>query len=139
MQKTPPLPIRFAWSAALKTAAILLVVALVMGSGLVPCAFARATHLPCPGCGSTRAVAALFRGDLAGVLHMNPLGPVMALVLGLLALEAIVSVLKTGDARLVGSTRAGRFLTRALVVVTALDVLLWIARFFGAFGGPVPV
>ena len=130
---------RFAWTAALKTAAILLVIALVMGSGLVPCAFARVTHLPCPGCGSTRAVAALLRGDLTGVLHMNPLGPVMALVLGLLAVEAIVSVLKTGDARRVGSTRAGRFLTRAPVVITVLDVILWIARFFGAFGGPVPV
>jgi hypothetical protein len=130
---------RFAWSAALKTAALLFAVALVLGSGLVPCAFARVTHLPCPGCGSTRAVVALLHGDLAGVLHMNPLGPVMALVLGLLAIEAIISVLQSGNASRVGSSRAGRFLTRALIVITALDVVLWIARFFGAFGGPVPV
>jgi hypothetical protein len=134
---------RFAWTAALKTAGILVAIALVLivggGSGLVPCAFARATHHPCPGCGSTRSVVALLHGDLAGVLRFNPFGPVMALVLGLLGVETVVTVLRRGDTRAIGSTRAGRFLTRALVAVAALEIALWVARFFGVFGGPVPV
>jgi hypothetical protein len=28
---------------------------------------------------------------------------------------------------------------RGIVVIAALELVLWIARFFGAFGGPVPV
>ncbi len=130
---------RIAWVPALKAAAAMLAFAFVMGSGVVPCAFARATHLPCPGCGSTRAVHALLHGDLAGVMRFNPLGPVMAVVLGLMAIDTLVVVLRDGSARRVATTRVGKLLSRALIVVALLEVALWIARFFGAFGGPVPV
>ena len=37
------------------------------------CALSRVTHLYCPGCGGTRAVAALLRGDLLTSLQANPL------------------------------------------------------------------
>ncbi len=37
------------------------------------CALSRVTHLYCPGCGGTRAVAALLRGDLVRCLRANPL------------------------------------------------------------------
>jgi hypothetical protein len=30
-------------------------------------------HLQCPGCGATRALAALLRGHIAAALHFNPL------------------------------------------------------------------
>lgn len=37
------------------------------------CVFSRATHLYCPGCGGTRAVRALLRGDLLTSLRSNPI------------------------------------------------------------------
>lgn len=37
--------------------------------------------LPCPSCGVTRAILWLIDGDIAGSLHTNPLGLVLALVL----------------------------------------------------------
>lgn len=37
------------------------------------CTLSRVTHLYCPGCGGTRAVAALLRGDLLTSLRANPI------------------------------------------------------------------
>lgn len=81
----------------------------------------------------------LLHGDLAGVFHYNPLGPVMALLLGVLGVQSLVSVLRHGDARGAGEGRVGTVVTRGIYVVVALELILWGARFLGAFGGPVPV
>ena len=139
LEKTSPARERLSWIPALRIAAVIAAMAFVMGSGVVPCGFAQTTHLPCPGCGSTRSVQALLHGDVLGAIRMNPFGPVMAVMLALLSIDAFVVVLRDGDTRRVGTTRSGRFLTRALVAIAVLEVLLWITRFFGAFGGPVPV
>src|SRR5262249_51130087 len=105
----------------------------------IPCAFASVFHRPCPGCGSTRAVVALLHGDLHGVLAYNPFGPVMAVLIGVLGLQAVASILVHGDFRGAGEGRVGFVVKRGIFVVVALELVLWIARFFGALGGPVPV
>lgn len=38
----------------------------------VPCPFRLVTGMPCPGCGMTRSVIALARGDLPGAWHFHP-------------------------------------------------------------------
>jgi hypothetical protein len=81
----------------------------------------------------------LFHGDLAGVLHTNPFGPFMAIILGVLVFQAITSMLFDGDFRRVAGGRSGKILTRAVIVIATLETILWMARFYGAFGGPVPV
>jgi hypothetical protein len=105
----------------------------------IPCAFARVFHTPCPGCGSTRAVLALVRGDLDGVLHTNPFGPVVAVLIAVIGLQSFVSVLVHGDFRGAGEGHIGLVVKRAIIVVAVLELTLWVARFFGALGGPVPV
>lgn len=37
-----------------------------------PCIFRKATGIYCPGCGSTRALRALFEGDFLAALRYNP-------------------------------------------------------------------
>lgn len=37
-----------------------------------PCVFRKATGIYCPGCGSTRALRALFAGDFFAALRYNP-------------------------------------------------------------------
>ncbi len=37
-----------------------------------PCVFRKATGIYCPGCGSTRALRALFAGDFLAALRYNP-------------------------------------------------------------------
>ena len=54
--------------------------------GRTLCPFALMTGIPCPGCGLTRSIAGLARGDLAASLSMHPFGAVLvmeAIVLGI--------------------------------------------------------
>lgn len=45
------------------------------------CIFKGLTGLPCPTCGSTRALGRLFSLDLAGALAMNPFATLVALLM----------------------------------------------------------
>lgn len=47
--------------------------------GFSICSFKLLTGLPCPTCGSTRALGRLFARDVAGALAMNPLATLLAL------------------------------------------------------------
>jgi hypothetical protein len=46
--------------------------------GLTLCPFARVTGMACPGCGLTRALAWLIRGDLGRTIFYHPMAPVIA-------------------------------------------------------------
>jgi hypothetical protein len=127
------------WGRAALTATGLAFFGTLLWAKAVPCAVATLTHQPCPGCGSTRAVLALFHGDVDGMLRTNPFGPFMAGVLAVLVYQAITSMLFDGDFRRVAAGRSGKVLTRVVIVIATLETILWIARFCGAFGGPVPV
>lgn len=48
-----------------------------LGPELTVCPSRRFLHLPCPGCGMTRAMAALARGDWAAVWSFHPLAPLI--------------------------------------------------------------
>jgi Protein of unknown function (DUF2752) len=53
---------------------------------LTLCVFKGLTGLPCPTCGSTRALGRLFALDFAGALAMNPFTTLVALVVAAWAL-----------------------------------------------------
>lgn len=50
-----------------------------LDAGPVLCLFRRFTGIPCPGCGLTRGVARLMRGELRQSLALHPLAPVIVL------------------------------------------------------------
>lgn len=64
-------------------------------TGKMPCMFHAMTGLYCPGCGGTRAVKALLRGDVWLSFCYHPLVPYMALV-GVIFLVSYAIYLKTG-------------------------------------------
>lgn len=109
----------------------------MLASGTWRCPTAALFHFPCPGCGSTRATLALFHADFKGVL-LNPLAPVMSLLFGLIMARAIYLEWVDGHTQRLGEG-FGALLTRALVLVAVLETVIWACRFFGFFGGPVPV
>lgn len=98
------------------------------------CPIYGALHVPCPTCGMTRAVRMLLWRDFAGATAMHPLvWIVMPILIGFLGVELF------GYARS-GTWGAGLRIPYARQILVGLALLLfvvWIARFYGAFGGPV--
>lgn len=64
-----------AMSRAMLATVALLGGAHLMGWSLWPCFFANTTGLPCPGCGMTRATAALLKGQWGLALQYHPFSP----------------------------------------------------------------
>jgi hypothetical protein len=91
-------------------------------------------HQPCPGCGATRALLLAARGDLHGSLHLHPLAlPAAALMVPTLFFFA------RAIARDEPAPKLPKPLRLAWTALVTLLVLVWIARFFGMFGGPAPI
>ncbi len=106
--------------------------------GLLPCPFAFVTGIPCPGCGLTRATKSLFALDVHAALRFHPL---VFLVLPTLAAWFGVNLfvyVRDGRWGWV-EERSGRGVTLAAAVLLLLTLSVWVARFFGAWGGPAPV
>jgi Protein of unknown function (DUF2752) len=87
------------------------------------CLFKGLTGLPCPTCGSTRAVARLFGLDLAGALAMNPIVTAVAVVIAAWALVDLALLPSRRSLRLELSPRLGQLL-RATAL--ALFFLNWV-------------
>ena len=61
------------WKQKLLLTAAYLCIILVFSLLNVPCLFQAFLHIPCPGCGMTRAVKAALRLDLAAAFHYHPM------------------------------------------------------------------
>jgi len=108
-------------------------------SGVFACPVARYAKMPCPACGSTRAIWAVLHGDLHEVLRMNPVAPIAVVLLAIVGARAVHATWTTGSARAATEGRVGNALTTALVWVVGVQILVWALRMFGLLGGPVPV
>ncbi len=60
------------------------------------CTFYAVTGLFCPGCGGTRSVFALFRGDFLRSLYMHPFVPYLVIVGGWFMLSQTVERISRG-------------------------------------------
>lgn len=106
--------------------------------GVPLCPFAAITHHPCPGCGMTRATLALLGGHFGDAVRLHPLAPLLApLVIAAFGYGAVEYVVR-GRAFTLEAVR-GPWVTVGALALTVLLLGVWIARFFGALGGPVPV
>jgi len=74
------------------------------------------TGIPCPTCGSTRAVGCLAHGDLPGAFAMNPLTTAAFLVLVPWALADLALLTRGRALGVAVSARAGHVLRLAVVV-----------------------
>lgn len=100
------------------------------------CPVALVLGVPCPICGMTRAVWLALRGDFAAATAMHPLVWLVAPLFATMLVLEVVGYLREG--RWGGSARV-RGSSFVFVAVATLLFMVWIARFFGALGGRVPV
>jgi hypothetical protein len=85
------------------------------------CVFKGLTGLPCPTCGSTRALARLFGLDLAGAVAMNPLATLVAVVMAAWALADLVLLPRHRSLKVEVSTRLGNWLRAAALLAFFLN------------------
>lgn len=102
--------------------------------GVPICPTALVLRQPCPGCGITRASAALAHGDLSGAMSLNPIAPVVVPLAAGLAIYGTLAYVLSGRSPM--NDRVP--MTLGIGLSVALTVV-WVMRWFGAFGGPVPV
>ena len=115
--------------------------ALAVRSDFPLCPLAGSFGIPCPGCGLTRATLALLHGDLLFALHLHPLvlllSPLVVVIAGATAWNLLRTPAATPSPQAIFSN--GRAMTALATIVLALTLGVWLARFAGFFGGPVPV
>jgi hypothetical protein len=112
--------------------------AVVLGAALEQtcCPCAGLFGVPCPACGLTRAAWLLARGDLPGALRLHPFAPLLLPVLAATCAGVVWGRFRRRPALPVGASA----LVQGLAGLLLLLVLgVWLARFWGAWGGPVPV
>jgi len=104
------------------------------------CPLASVFGVPCPGCGLTRATLALAHGDLEHALELHPLVFVLApLFVWAMSSAALSYVRGPRPARPMRRWLASRTVTVLASLLMLATLGVWGARFFGYFGGPVPV
>jgi hypothetical protein len=113
--------------------------ALPAALGAERCAIATLFHLPCPGCGMTRALRLLAAGRVDASLRMHPLAvPVLAAGV-LLVVSTVWATATLGSPIRVHRSLFGRVALAVAVFAYGATVGLWLLRWLGYFGGPVPV
>lgn len=93
-------------------------------------------RIPCPSCGMTRAARLACTGHFADATHVHPLWAVMLPVLAVAFIVEVVGYARTGTWGAAAERPAFRY---AFTAVFAALLIVWAARFMGAFGGPVPI
>jgi hypothetical protein len=123
---------------AVRLALLAAALAAAVALGIPLCPFAIVTRLPCPGCGLTRATLALLHGHLHESLRYHPLAVVVSpVVVGAFSYNAFTYIMQGRWSA--AEAAQGRWITLFAIVVGTAMIGIWIARFFGALGGPVPV
>ncbi len=61
------------------------------------CMFKTITHLPCPSCGTTRAMVLLVNGNMEASLLVNPFGVLLALAMVIVPLWILADMIRKND------------------------------------------
>lgn len=109
----------------------------LFASSVPLCPVAYSLHEPCPGCGLTRATFACAHGHFGDAYQFHPLVFVVLPILGVWTVTCVFRYLREGIA--LPPPRVSKFLSPATAVLWGLLIVLWVLRWRGYFGGPVPI
>ncbi len=98
-------------------------------SSATVCLFKTVTHLPCPSCGTTRAMVMLAEGNFRQSLMYNPFGAMLAIALIVFPLWIFTDGLRRKDSFFRWYTSTEHWITEKnwiAVPATAVLVLNWV-------------
>ncbi len=92
------------------------------------CLFKRLTNIPCPSCGSTRAVLTFLKGNFSDVLRWNPFGLILLLLLLITPFWIFGDILWKKSTLFDFYTRSEQFLRKPGIAGSAVLIVLanWI-------------
>ena len=93
------------------------------------CLFKTVTHIPCPSCGTTRAIVLLVNGQIKNSFMTNPFGILAALALVIIPLWIILDITRNKESFLKYYKLAEQFIIKnKWVSITAITIVLlnWI-------------
>lgn len=102
----------------------------------MPCVFQLLTGLYCPGCGGTRAIMSLLRGDVLTSFVLHPLVPYAAAVGGWFMLTQTIQRISKGRLSVGMKYRdvylwialglvAANFLVKNILLINGVDLIAW--------------
>lgn len=94
----------------------------------IPCLFRLTLGLPCPGCGMTRSLSALWRGDPALAFRYHPLGPLMFVLCALLLVAGLWQTLQPSPTSPLARIERVIDHTRVPLALLILVVAVWVVR-----------
>ncbi len=100
------------------------------------CPIAAVTGHPCPACGLTRATRLASKGLFLDATRMHPLVWLVVPFVVLVVVVELAGYVRTGA---FGASAKVRAVKPTMVILAVAMFALWVARFFGALGGPVAV
>ena len=99
------------------------------GSGMGICIFKHITGIPCPSCGSTRAVKALLHGDFIGSIVLNPIGILVAVIMIVLPVWLIVDITQNKQSLYLFYRRFENFVRKpgiaAILIILVVANWIW--------------
>ncbi len=121
-----PIARQTALALALGIAGVIQVLAALFNLPLIPCPLLHATNIPCPGCGISRACAALLRGKWSQSMRLHALAIFFLIAIPLLLFAALLPP----RSRTLYCDRLEKFeratgITRLLLIAT---FLYWLGR-----------
>jgi hypothetical protein len=93
------------------------------------CLFKAVTHVPCPSCGTTRAIVLLLHGNPAQSLLLNPFGAILFMALVVIPIWLLADILRKGESLHRFYAGAERLIKRKTWIPIFLIVLV-IANWF---------
>lgn len=93
-------------------------------SGPDICLFKAVAGFPCPSCGSTRAILALFHGDFIAAVQWNPLGLLITMIMVLSPLWIVYDLLSRRATLLVCYIHAEILLRRRKIALPVILLLI---------------
>jgi len=88
------------------------------------CFFRNATGIPCPSCGSSRAVEALIHGDIAASILFNPFGIIIAFIMAILPLWLLYDAISKKSGLYMFFEKINRFLGRKTVIIALVVIVV---------------